>query len=215
MTAVQSALAAIGVVSGTLAYIVWVVLPRRLAANMDSSVFTFSTAIELRCETLRPVNDRIVNLCILTGKQLRLSAKEMRDLEHAARLRNIGLVTVPWQTMNGVSIPGKFPEDSEQFAKHPSVGASMLNQVPTLRHLSQIVQYQVCPNPAEAVPIQSHIIHCVTHYVQGVQQSSHAEMVEHLQRGATKGFDQAVVEALLSVLPSESVVTSSSEVVSC
>jgi len=204
----------IAVVSAILAYVVWVVLPRRLAANMDSSVFTFSKAIELRCEPLSLVNERIVNLCMLTGCQLGLSPKQLRDLEHAARLRNIGLVTVPWKTMNGPFVLARSAESSEEFARHPAVGASMLKLVPTLRHLSWIVEYHKDPRAAEYAPIQSHIIHAVTHYVEGVQVIEHAEMVDQLLVRSGTEFEAPVVEALLSVLPSESAVVSSPEVVS-
>ncbi len=129
---------------GLLVY-VSIILPQQLEARIRASVLAFSTAIELRCPTTSGMCAEVVPLVREIGKQMGLGARALRDLEMAAGLRDVGLCSVPYSIMNDKREEDWTAEEQAIYQRHSEVSGAMLEQIPALSHLSNIVRYHHAP----------------------------------------------------------------------
>jgi len=195
-------LGAVLVCSGLMLWIALRILPRRQADQQLSLLKVFGSAVELRCPGREGLTDRVATLCIAIGKDMGLPKRDLRQLEHAARLRDIGLCAIPWKLINERDSNDWTPAERATFAKHTEVSAAMLELVPTLRGLAPIIrQHHGALN--QEMPIASRIIAVAEAYVERTSQQGH--LVARTYLGEEKGctFDPSVVEACLRVLPSD------------
>lgn len=132
---------AIGMASlGTLALIAYVflILPRQMERRLQESLRAFATAIELRAPQTRGTTAEVIDLSIQVGKRAGLSRADRRRLEVAATLRDIGLCAVPYRVVNKVGL--RTPDEQAVFERHPEIGAAMLELVPSLRSIAEVVR---------------------------------------------------------------------------
>lgn len=118
-----------------------VVLPGRLDQRTLQSIRAFGTAIELRFPSHRGLTVEVVSLALELGRRLKLHPAEMRDLEFAAHLRDIGLCAIPYNLVNGRDLREWSEAERITYDRHAEVGGAMLEFVPSLRHLAPIVRH--------------------------------------------------------------------------
>ena len=195
----------------TLLVYVRVVLPKIMDQRFGESMRAFSTGIELRVASHQGLSDRVVPLSAAVGRRLKLSRERMRDLEMAARLRDIGLCAIPYELLNSKA-PWQWTEaDHATYDRHPDYSAAMLELVPSLQHLAMVVRchhYDFEPRepgfvPARTdIPIKARILRAVTEYVWMERHQGAVLAKQGLIEGSGSAFDPKVVDALLDVVRS-------------
>lgn len=207
-------LLAVLVLTGFLANYLWRILPGRRHEHTVDSLRVFGTAIELRCPGQTGLTDRVVSLSMAVGRAMELSQQELNRLEVAARLRDIGICAIPWQLMNGKT-PMEWSEaEAATYRKHPEIGGAMMELVPSLRNLAQIVRcHQTAFDGSDGptfpqgvdLPLESRILAVTCAYVTCERFQGHLLAWTQLEDQSGTKFDPAVVQAILGVLPSQGV----------
>lgn len=210
-----SVISVVVLVTGYLAYRAWVKLPTELEEQTRELVMVFGTAIELRYPLTEGITDRMVRLGRLIGEHLGLTHDELIRLELAARLRDIGLVAVPYELLNETTPPQWTPAEKATFDRHPEIGAAMLDLVPSLQHLAPAVRCHhtrfdgrdgpTFPKGA-ALPVESRILAALDHFMLNERLFGQEKARALLQAERGGQFDPAVVDAFFQVLPSQGVV---------
>jgi putative nucleotidyltransferase with HDIG domain len=81
----------------------------------------------------------VAKIACLIGKKMNLKRKELKILEIAGHLHDIGKIAVPEHILNK---PGKLSdEEFEIIKKHPVVGADILREYPELSFIVPVVLY--------------------------------------------------------------------------
>jgi HD-GYP domain-containing protein (c-di-GMP phosphodiesterase class II) len=84
-------------------------------------------------------SERVTELSLQVGDDLALGAGELRDLEFAARLHDIGKVGVPDAVLHK---PGPLVEDERELMEaHAVEGAELIAQIPGLVGVARIVRH--------------------------------------------------------------------------
>ncbi|HMS55511.1 MAG TPA: HD domain-containing phosphohydrolase [Fimbriimonadaceae bacterium] len=204
----------IGVVAVALAaslcllYYVSIWLPRQFNRRILESLEAFSKAIELRFPSHRGTTELAMDRAAELGHRLGFGASRIAELEMATRLRDIGLVAVPYRLVNHADMNEWTVEEQLVYDKHPEVGAAMIEQVPSLRHLGCVVRYHHVrwdrTRDREDIPMESRILKVVTDYgwLEREVGPDHAKAI--LTRLAGHDYHPDVVRHLLTMLNSES-----------
>lgn len=97
------------------------------------------SAIEARDPYTKGHSEEVSRLAVLLGKTLRLSEENIRLLEIAGYLHDIGKLKVPDSILQK---PGKLTEEEWNIMKqHPIWGAEMLSKISALKGIDKIVRY--------------------------------------------------------------------------
>jgi HD-GYP domain-containing protein (c-di-GMP phosphodiesterase class II) len=204
---------ATGATLGLVYYAGWY-LPNKLKERARQSVKAFSSAVELRFPGHHGVSTRVVGLSRLIGRRLKLTRRQLRNLETAAYLRDIGLCTVPYRLVNEKLMTAWTEEEHELYWRHPEVSAAMLEQVPSLRHLSVIVRYHHVNFDGshgprfpsrENIPVESRILKVAEDFVWLERRQGSQRAKERLQEMAGTEYDPRIVTAVLGMLRSNRV----------
>jgi putative nucleotidyltransferase with HDIG domain len=100
---------------------------QELASLHRRTIETLAVAVEAKDQTTRDHLARVEVYAMEIGRELGLSEMELKALEAAALLHDIGKLAVPEYI---ISKPGKLtPEEFEKMKIHPVVGAELLEQV--------------------------------------------------------------------------------------
>lgn len=196
---------------GLCFYVFWY-LPREMANRLEDSFGAFSTAVELRFPSLAGSTERILELCGAMSEHLRLPRSVRRRLGLAARLRDIGLCSIPYAMLNERPVSSWSRAEVETFSRHPEVGGAMLELVPSLRHLVPIIRNHHAPfdgsggpffAAGEEIPIEARILHVVIEYVDAERHQGPLLARDMVVSDRGSRFDPMMVEALLTVLRSD------------
>lgn len=196
-----------------LAY-VYVVLPSQLEGRIRESMRAFSLAVELRFPSHRGITAVVVERSLQVGEALNLSRRRLLNLETAAELRDIGMCSMPYQLINRQPVREWTEADKAAYDRHPEVSAAMLELIPSLKHLSEIVRSHHVHFDGSSgglfasgvnLPIESRILKVVTDYTWLEMTEGQATARDKMCALSGGSFDPAVVEAFLRVLTSESV----------
>ncbi|MCD5397778.1 HD domain-containing protein, partial [candidate division NPL-UPA2 bacterium] len=91
------------------------------------SVYAFARAIKARDHYAMEHAERMIFLSTAIGKKLRLSKKDIEDLEHAAMLHDIGKVGIDNKIL---SKQGKLaPAEVKMVKRHPQIGAEIIRHI--------------------------------------------------------------------------------------
>lgn len=190
------------------------ILPKKIEERTRESMKAFSTAVELRFPIREGLSARVVGLGRELGKRLGFAQEELRKLEMAGRLRDIGLCAVPYRLINDKPTLEWSDADNEVYDRHPEVGAAMLELVPSLGHLAGIVRsHQVCFDGStgpffpsrESLPKEARALKVVCDYVWFERTQGSLLARESLRQGAGSTYDPEVVEVMLGMITSSSV----------
>jgi putative nucleotidyltransferase with HDIG domain len=159
----------------------------------------------------------VVALALEVGRELRLDAREQRNLEFGALLHDIGKLKVPDEILNK---PGKLtPAEWEVIKRHPEDGQKMLDRIGgvlaevglTVRAHHERWDGGGYPDglAGEAIPLNARIITACDSYSAMTTNRSYRrampreEAVAELGRCAGTQFDPRVVEAVVAVVERE------------
>jgi HD-GYP domain-containing protein (c-di-GMP phosphodiesterase class II)/HAMP domain-containing protein len=159
--------------------------------------------------------DKLAEMALAVGRELRLDAAELRRLEYAAVLHDIGKIGVPGHILNK---PGKLSEEEfAVIATHTIIGEGIISRIDYLRPVAQVVRSaherwdgRGYPDglAGEDIPLAARIVfvcdafHAMTSdrpYRDGLPLET---ALKELRANAGRQFDPRIVEAFLEVAPS-------------
>ena len=144
---------------------------------------------------------------------LKISATETAALQLAARLHDIGMVTISDSVLNKTSVLS--PEEQTVIRTHPAIAADWLEQVSALKHIAPIVRhhherYDGGGYPdglkGEAIPLLARVLAVADTYSAAVadwpgrKARSTIAVNAELRAGSGTQFDPRIVEAALNTL---------------
>lgn len=186
-------------------------LPRRLDERIADSIKAFGTAIELRFPSHQGLMTRVIGLGQAMGRMMGMSDAVLRELEIAARLRDIGLCSVPYRLVNGLPYGDWNAAERSAYFHHAEAGAAMLESVPELSRLAPIVRYHHTrydgaddsTSPCgTSLPIEARILKVATDYVWHERQVGSLLAREMIRTGLGKAYCPEAAGVLLAVLSS-------------
>ena len=145
--------------------------------------------------------ERVAALSAAVGTQLGLPEKDMRDLEYAALLHDIGQVSLRVPIPGGATVLAA-PADQRRIAAD---GADIVRQAGVLDAVAHIIEVQTTPYRqvvefGEELPVASRIIKVVNAYedlVAGSDDPARRDgAIERIQLGLGYEYDPKVVDAL-------------------
>ena len=157
--------------------------------------------------------ERVGYFCLEIGKALNLSDKDLRELETAGTLHDIGKVMVPYEILNK---PGKLTaEEYEIVKRHTESGYQILHSVDELSYLAEAVlshheRWDGKGYPqglkGEKITLYARIIAVADSYEAMTAKRvyrdsiSNEEAIEELKLNAGKQFDPQIVKAFVNVV---------------
>lgn len=157
--------------------------------------------------------ERVVKYCLIIGEVLKLSRKELNELNLTAKLHDIGKAAIEESILQKVE-----PLTSEEWAeikKHPQIGYNIALNVPELSH---VAEYILChherwdgkgyPNglAKEKIPLPSRILAVVDSFDAMTTDRSYKKAIDHkaaieeLKANAGTQFDPAIVDIFINNL---------------
>jgi response regulator RpfG family c-di-GMP phosphodiesterase/signal transduction histidine kinase len=177
-----------------------------------STVKSLVSAIDAKDEYTRHHSSRVTEFTLKIASKMGFSEKEMRDLELAAVLHDIGKIAVPENILHK---PGKLTDHEFALIKeHPARGESILSPVIELKDIARVVRshhehYDGTGYPdglkGREIPLGARIMAVADAYDSIVSErpyrkaSSHRFAVKEIIRCSGAQFDPEVVEHFLEV----------------
>ncbi len=191
-------------------------LGQALSELEDLSVGTIralADALDAKCDYTSGHSLRVSRYAVSIGRAIGLERDELKDLELAGILHDIGKIGVPesilWK-------PARLtPEEQAVMAQHPVRSAQIIGDLPILSrarrwvlHHHEYLDGSGYPDhlQGEAIPYGARIILVADAYDAMTSDRpyrkaiGHARAAEELRRHAGKQFDARMVEALISVV---------------
>lgn len=150
------------------------------------------------------------------AKELGLGFKEIREIQYAALLHDMGRIFINSEILNA---PRKLSEgEFEKVKKIPEISSKIFEKINFFSSIIPIIyhhkeHYDGTGYPSglkgESIPLGSRIIHVAESFVAMTSERPHrpalnvVEAIEEIRKGIGKQFDPKVVEALLKVLKKE------------
>lgn len=206
---------------------VWtrVILQRQVQREALENYQAFGRAVELRFPAYAGDTRRILDLTERLGQVAGLTPRERRRLAIAARLRDIGLCTIPYSLLNEKPEILWNPEERETFYAHPFHGANMVEQLPLLADAATAIRWHHQPfdpdqtgegplgtPPAPAapdgprgkdLPVEARILALVTEIAFAERFEGAAGVRQRLESGRGRQFDPDLCDLLRPMLDSE------------
>ena len=185
-----------------------------LERSYFQTVTALTAAIEANDKYTADHGDSIAKLALLVGRRLGLAAGDLRRLEYAALLHDVGKIGVARHILDK---PG--PLSAEEFAvvaQHTVIGERIVSRIDYLHALAPILRAvherwdgQGYPDgrTGDAIPLLSRIVfvcdayHAMTSDRPYRGRLSEEAALAELRHNAGLQFDPAVVDAFLSVVP--------------
>lgn len=202
---------AVGAVTLAMLYYARKHLPEKLDRRTRESMKAFSTAVELRFPSREGLSNRVVTLSQELGKRSGLSRSELKRLEIAARLRDIGLCAIPYRLINEKPMRDWTEEERGLYDRHPEIGAAMLELVPSLSHVAHLVRchqaaYDGSDGPCfparDSIPAEARVLKITSDYVWFERTQGALLAKEALGDRAGHGYDPDMVWTFLAMLTS-------------
>lgn len=182
---------------------------RRFASVHESSLQTIralSRVTELGGYTETGHSRRVSTLAVSIGRELGMTDAELRDLEYAALMHDIGQLSLAEPIPGGATVVAA-PTEQRRIA---SLGGDIIRQTGVLDQVAHIVDQQAEPYrraheiSREEVPLASRIVKAVNAYDDLVgdtlEDSRRLEALERLRLGMAYEYDPVVVETLSRIV---------------
>ena len=203
----------IGLSALTAAMLLYVhrILPGLMERRTRDSFRAFSRAVELRFPSHDGLTDEVVDLCGKVARRIGMNKKRSLRLEMAAQLRDIGLCATPYRLVNEKPVLRWSEADKDSYYRHQEVSATMLELVPSLKHLAPIVRchhtnFDGSHGPRfpamEDIPLEARILKVVASYTWAERWQGAMLARTWLDQGAGTEYDPAIIEAFWQVLTS-------------
>ncbi|MBM6405243.1 HD domain-containing protein [Phycicoccus sp. CSK15P-2] len=154
--------------------------------------------------------ERVAELSVRIGRVVGLGDRELRDIEYAALLHDLGQISLRDPIPDGATVLAA-PADQRDIA---SEGARIIRHAETLATVATYVEGQTTPfrlvrEHGEEVPMASRIIKCANAYDDLTGGSSgperHEAAMERIHLGLGYEYDPEVVDALTRVVGNSAV----------
>jgi response regulator RpfG family c-di-GMP phosphodiesterase len=178
---------------------------RRYAAIRESSLQTIralSRVTELGGYTESGHSRRVSQLSMAVGRELGMNDAELRDLEYAALMHDIGQLSLAEPIPGGATVVAA-PAEQRRIA---ALGADVIRQTGVPDEVAQIVDLQAEPYRRahelhrSEIPLAARIIKAVNAYDDlvgdSLEVSRQLEALERLRLGLAYEYDPTVVESL-------------------
>ena len=182
---------------------------RRYAAIRESSLQTIralSRVTELGGYTETGHSRRVSQLAVAVGRELGMSDDDLRDLEYAALMHDIGQLSLSEPIPGGATVVAA-PADQRRIA---ALGADVIRQTGVLDDVATIVHQQAEPyrrahqTTRANIPLASRIIKAVNAYDDLVgdtyETTPRLEALERLRLGMAYEYDPTVVDSLSKIV---------------
>jgi adenylate cyclase len=176
-----------------------------LAERFDSTVGLLTNIIELNQSQHRGHSERVAEIAVFIAKKSQLSNDSIDTLRTAARLHELGIVSLPRdETMEEALDEGK----SRQVTSHPMVAEMLLkgfagfeSVAELIRHMHENIDGSGKPDGlvGEQIPLGSRILSAASfydHYVVSHPGSSTLEVLKKVEQATGTWFDENVVSFL-------------------
>lgn len=205
-------LATAGAATLWLVLYVNVILPRQVEERFFDSMRAFSRAVELRFPGHTHLSEDVEGMAIRLGTQLGFPKDRMKRLRTASRLQDIGLCALPYALINQKPSTQWTDADKATYDRHPDVSGAMLELVPSLRDLTEIVRChharfdgsEACP-VGEAIPVEARVLKVCVDYAWTSRQAGEVAAQDQIFAGKGAEYCPQVVDALAVVLRSSRV----------
>ncbi len=203
-----------GVTTIWLIYYVKVYLPRQIEQRFLESMKAFSRAIELRFPIYSGKVDEVIDHAKMLGRRFGCTRTELHELELAAYLRDIGCCAIPYQPYNKKPSEDWSDAELKVYSKHPDVGGAMLELVPSLRHVAEVVRWHharfdgkdsIGAPIGQDIPLNARILKVVIDYAWRSHEEGEGTAARLIQAGAGSEYCPEVVRELFQVLTSSRV----------
>jgi len=182
---------------------------RRFATVRETysqTIRSLSRVTELGGYTETDHSQRVTELALAMGRDLGLYERELRDLEYAALLHDIGQLSLTEPIPGGATLMVAATEQ----ARIASLGAEVVRQAGVLDTVALIVERQTCPyrqvqqESDPAVPLSSRIIKVANAYDDlvgdNLERGRRTEALERIRLGLAYEYDPRVVTSLSRVV---------------
>jgi tetratricopeptide (TPR) repeat protein len=151
-----------------------------------------------------PVAGRLADFAVpfaaAMGEALQLHEEEKRALQYACRLQYTGWTVVGEDVIRNRR---SNPRAAQEYRKHPSYGADLLQMFPLPQGSVEAVRWQLerWDEHGGQWPLLARILAVISTYVLLVEeeQRAHSEALETLANSAGSGFDPEIVQTFLSL----------------
>ncbi len=177
-----------------------------------TTIRTMASVIDVGDPFTRGRSERVTRTCLQVGSGLGMRADELRDLEYAALLHDIGKTAIHYDILLKA---GRLSErETESVRNHPEIGWRILKEIPYLANAAEIVlAHHEQPDGrgypkrlvGKNIPLGSRIIMAVAAYDAMVSDRPYRsglstnEAFEELLKCAGKQFDEDVVKMLVAL----------------
>jgi len=186
-----------------------ILLPRQVDDRFFDSMRAFSRAVELRFPGQAHLSEDVEALAVRIGRELGFTQQRLRRLRMAARLQDVGLCALPYALIN--TKPSDQWTDAERatYNRHPEVSGAMLDLVPSLRDLTEIVRCHharydgsdECP-VGESIPIEARVLKVSVDYAWTTRHMGELIARDKIMAGKETEYCPVVVNALAGILKS-------------
>ncbi len=185
----------------------------QLEESFFQTVIALANAIDVRDSYTSDHSARLVLLATLTARRLGCSADEIKAINWAMRLHDIGKIGIPDEVLRK---PGKLnDEEWELIKKHPEIGANILAPVKRLENVAPIVRahherFDGTGYPSQLkgseIPLGARILSLADSYGAITDDRvyrkarTHDEAVVEIRRCVGSQFDPMVADVFLEVV---------------
>ncbi len=200
-------------VTGAAVCYSYVYLPVQMRNAYRQGLLTLARAVETKDIGYLGHGERVAEYVVAVAKEMHVPTAEIRKMEYAAFLQDIGNVRVPHAILNKAEEPT--PEEVEILRSHATIGAGIVEQVKFLCDISPIIRHHHedwdgsgYPDgiAGEEIPIGARIIAACTAYDSMVHIRAYRppmdeeEAIRQIRADAGAKYDPAVVDTFLRVL---------------
>ena len=178
------------------------------------TVTALAAAMEAKDQYTAEHADSLAAMAVQLGRRLELSPDDLRTLQFAAVLHDIGKIGVPGAILNK---PARLtPEEFAVMAQHTIIGERIISRIENLRPVARTIRsmherWDGAGYPdglyGEQIPLSSRIVfvcdafHAMTSDRPYRRALPVEEALDELRRNVGRQFDPAVVEAFLELAP--------------
>lgn len=182
-----------------LAYYAFVVAPARLHRWRCAGLRAFARLIELRTQGRYGNSEPLREMANAVALRLRLPLHERRRMELAIYLRDIGMVAIPYSTLNKQG--ALTLAERALLNRHAEISASITEQIPGLWQVAPLVRlHHVVYSEQPEAPLSAHILSALDDWLRIAQNADADAATAVLKHGLGTRYHPLVVQTILEVL---------------
>ena len=188
-------------------------MAQRINNSLVESVYAFTKTIETRDSYTGDHSKKLIMLAIKLGKSLKMSPKEIKYLEHAAVLHDLGKIGISDKILHKKD--KLTPKEFKEIQKHPQIGAEIIRPIHSLSSVIPFILYHherfdgkgYCSGlKGDRIPMGARILSVVDVYHALISDRpyrkaySKEKALEIIKKGRGSQFDPQVVDAFMKIV---------------